>query len=97
MLCAFVAAASLHGGREIYSGRRVETVVPVPSVNPPEEKWNRIFSGSDRDLGPSVQQTSDSKYISLASQGLTVLATIMMPKDGIKNQKLFKIGNYANA
>ena len=55
----------------------------VPSVNPPEEKWDRIFSGSDRDYSNSVQQTSDSKYISLASQGLTVLAIIMMPKDSI--------------
>jgi len=43
--------------------------VPVPLVNPPEEKWDRTFGRSDRDLGYSVQQTSDSKYISLASQG----------------------------
>jgi len=69
------------GRREIYAGRGVEAV--VPSVNQPEEKWDRTFGGSDRDYGNSVQQTSDSNYISLASQGLTVLAIIMRPEDGI--------------
>ena len=48
-------------------------MVSVPSVNPPEEKWDRTFGRSDRDYGNLVQKTA------------------------FKNQKLFKIGNYANA
>ncbi|MCW7080652.1 MAG: hypothetical protein OCU16_06100 [Candidatus Methanospirare jalkutatii] len=85
----------LHDRREIYSGRGGGS--GAGALGKSTRRKMRTFCGSDRDYGNSVQQTSDSKYISLASQGLTVLATIMMPKDGIKNQKLFKIRNYANA
>ena len=63
VLCAFVCVASAwHVGEGKFI--QAEGAV-VPSVNPPEEKWDRTFSGADRAYGNSVQQTSE--YILLAS------------------------------
>ena len=47
VLCAFVGVASAwHVGEGKFI--QAEGAV-VPSVNPPKEKWDRTFGGSDRD------------------------------------------------
>ena len=86
VLCAFVAASAWLW-KKVNLFKQREAV--VPSVNPPEEKWDRTFSGSDRDLGYSIQQTSDSKCFT-RSYGAGYYNDAKRQKTAFKNQKLFK-------